>query len=129
MSDSREETAAHSDHIIIAQHSHPWTEIGHATCCEGEPQPKYTVIRAFSNRCSLNQVKGLLENGTFLHRAMLVEVLKTLQDFCKSTGIWKHNKTLAKAVSSSEDNAGLLQELHRQLEAQRDSEEGGTWKH
>jgi len=37
-------------------------------------------------------VKSLLENGTFLHRAMLVEVLKTLQNFCKSTGIRKHNK-------------------------------------
>jgi len=47
----------------------------------------------------VHTVKGLLENGTFLHRAMLVEVLKTLQDFCKSTGIWKHNKYLLSVLT------------------------------
>ncbi len=50
----------------------------------------HTVLLA--RACPALKVKRLLESGTFLHRAMLVEVLRTLQGFCKSTGIWKHNK-------------------------------------
>lgn len=60
------------------------------------------------------QVKGLLENGTFLHRAMLVEVLRTLQDFCKSTGIWKHNRC---EMTGGYDAVSIWNSLHTQTRA------------